>query len=271
MNGFHFGFFDELRKLAADKIPHGVLTLGDKIYVGVNHGHPVEIADADLVKKIREHGKRHGYFSEGSSDSTNPVDRAQPLFGLKELKDYAGSWDDDRLRRMKATGFKPHNFSILASNVDINWPSVGQKMVDPNKSILDSMTDVNKGAPWFKSVDAPVTREHISDYLTQASEGVKGRENFAEWARGKKATRKNVRKFLHTLERYSWPDNWNTDKYESGAHRLALTETRERDAHTIDHMGPGVYFAGSGHLKSIANELKRRKLNHELLGGSAIG
>ena len=271
MNALRFGFFDELCKLAADKVPHGVLMYGDKMYVGVNHGHPVEISDPELVDRIKAHGKQHGYFFEGPKDSINPVDRTQPLFNLKRLEDYAGSWDDDRMRRLKSVGLKAHNFSPLATNVDVNWSSIGQKMIDPNKSILDSLTGMSNQAPWFKSVGLPVTRDHLTDYLTQASEGVKNNKNFAQWAASKKATPRNVRKFLTTLERYSWPDNWNTDKYESGAHRLAMMETRERDAHTIDHMGPGVYFAGSGHLKSIADELARRKLRYKLMGGSEIG
>jgi len=265
------GFFNELRKLAADKVPHGVLAHRNKLYVGVNHGRPVEIADRRLVDRIKRHGKNFGYFLEGPRDSVTAVDHAQPLFNLKGVDDYAGSWDDDRMRRLKSVGLKAHNFSPLATNVDVNWSSIGQKMIDPNKSILDSLTGMSNQAPWFKSVGLPVTRDHLTDYLTQASEGVKNNENFAQWAASKKATPRNVRKFLTTLERYSWPDNWNTDKYESGAHRLAMMETRERDAHTIDHMGPGVYFAGSGHLKSIADELTRRKLKYKLMGGSEIG
>ena len=69
--------------------PHGVLVYGDKIYVGVEHG-KVPTISSSLVSSIKEHGRGHGFFYEGTGPE---VDIKQPKFGLSDIKDYRGGWD----------------------------------------------------------------------------------------------------------------------------------------------------------------------------------
>ena len=72
------------------------------------------------------------------------------------------------------------------------------------------------------------------------------------------------------MESIAWPENWNSKKRTTGPEKLVDTESEERNTHVLDNMGPGVYFAGAGHLKQIADTLKDRGEQFTMHGGSEI-
>lgn len=248
-----------------DKVPHGVLVHGDKYFIGVEHETPVKIHDSSLVDTIKKHADQHGYFFEGSG---GPADIHQPLFGLKEKKHYAGSWDEARMQKMKKEGVKPENLSFVFSNVDTNWKQGTNRLVKPNSSISDSLKQFFNQKEFFKKHGISVTDDHIRDFLTASSHGMG--KNYHEIAQKTPATERNVRSFLGELESVAWPDNWSTKKRTKGPEILVDRESKARNEFVLDHMGPGVYFAGSGHLLQLRDILKSRKEKFKLIGGSQI-
>ena len=113
---------DLLIKLVLEEVdpaPHGVLIHKDKVFVGLEHGKPAEIHDPNLLSHVKSIGDRHGYSFEGAGESS--LDTHQPAFGLKHSHDYRDGWDVDRSKSIAKNGIKPHNMSVLFSNVEANW------------------------------------------------------------------------------------------------------------------------------------------------------
>lgn len=252
-------------KRTRDRVPYGVLVYGDKYFVGVEHTTPIEIDDSRLVDAIKNHGEQHGYYYEGSG---GPADIHQPLFGLKQKKDYAGGWDRARLEKVKQEGIKPENLSFVFSNVDANWEQGTNRLVKANSTILRSMKRFFKEKRFFREQGISVTDDDIRKFLRASSRGTG--KNYYEIARKTIATEQNVKNFLGELESVAWPNDWSTKKRTKGPEILVDLESKARNEFVLDHMGPGVYFAGAGHLLQVRDILKSRREKFILIGGSAI-
>jgi hypothetical protein len=218
--------------------PVGVLFHGNKILVGVEHGSPFRVTDSQLKRKINQHGRNHGYYYEGKPG----VDIEQPGLGLKSVKDYKGGFDEIRLQQQKKSkSIRPHNLSLIFSNVDVNW----------NNGISDhfkSGTVFDGIHSWARSHFGDfVTKDHVSEFLKSASENTD--RDFLNKA--KKTTATGGKKFLQNIEKIAWPADWATKKRTTGPEKLVDSETKERDQHLIKNMPAGVYIIGGGHLNSI--------------------
>jgi hypothetical protein len=250
-----------------NKIPQGVLIHGNHILVGVAHGSDLKIEDKEILNKIKSHGEKHGFYYEGTG---GPTDIKLPLFGLKSKKDYAGGWDEDRMKKIKENGVEPHNLSPLFANVDVNWNQGVSAVANESGSIFDGIHS------WANSKDGPfashgisVSKDRVEGFLSAMGKGT-GR-NWLKDAKQTKATTEASKKFLKDAEKIAWPENWNTKKRTAGPELLVDKESEERNSHIVDNMGPGVYFAGSGHLNQVRDLLKARGEDFDFHGGEEIG
>ena len=246
--------------LLENKIPQGVLIHNNKILVGVMHGKPVDIHDPKLVDTIKSHGERHGFWYEGSGA---PVDIQVPLFGLKSKRDYAGGWDADRMKKIKETGVEPHMLSVVYGNVDVNWKHGLSTIADESGSIFDGIYSwANSKHSPFEAHEISVSRNQVEDFLLAMRPGTN--RDWLQHAKQTRATPEATKQFLKDAEAIAWPKDWNTRERTTGPEKLSDTESQERNLHIINNMGPGVYFAGAGHLKQVRDILnKRGTMGHE--------
>lgn len=242
-----------------DSIPQGVLVYGDKIFVGSEHSKDIEISDTKILNKIKSHGSEHGFFYEGDGG-----DAKQPVFDLASMKDYKGGWDEHRAKSIADSGIQPHNLSILNSNVDVNWPKIKQDF--KGKTVFDGILNWARTNTEKLFGGAKVEPEHVESFLTASSK--KTGQNFLSMA--KTTPTSGVKEFLKKIEKIAWPNDWDTKKRTAGPELLVDKENESRNAHVIDNMGPGVYIAGSGHLKQVADLLKQRGEKFQMHGGSRI-
>lgn len=246
----------------SDPVPHGVLVYGDKIIVGTNHGDPVQITDKHVLNQVRSVGDKHGYSYEGTG---GPVDIKQPLFGLNSKSDYRDGWDQNRSKTIRKNGVQPHHLSIIIGNVKENWKSINQHLGESG-TVLDGLHRWANAVSRTAFGGAPVSRETVEQFLRKASTGTE--KNFLETAKTTPVSQ--TKPLLHEMESIAWPENWNSKKRTTGAEKLVDAESEERNTHVLDNMSSGVYFAGAGHLKQIADTLKARGEPFTLHGGSKI-
>lgn len=242
-----------------DSVPQGVLVYGDKIFVGADHEKPISIGDERILDKIKSHGSKHGFYFEGDGG-----DAKQNALGLSSTKDYKDGWDEDRMKSIADSGIKPHNLAILYSNVDVNWNKTKQNF--KGKTVFDGIHSWAKAGSSTMFGGAEVTQSHVEDFLKASSE--KTGQDFLSMAR--KTPASQGKEFLKKIEKIAWPDDWNTKKRTAGPELLVDRENQERNAHVVDNMGPGVYVAGAGHLKQVADLLKQRNKKFTMHGGSQI-
>ncbi len=218
--------------------PTGVVTHGNKIIVGVEHGVPFSTSDSQLKTKIQQYGTEHGFYYEGKPGP----DIKQSDLGLHDVSDYKGGFDEIRLQQQKKSqNIKPHNLSLIFGNVDTNWDN-GISDHFKSGTVFDGIHS------WARSHFGDfVTPEHVSGLLKAASENTN--HDFLSLA--KKTPSTGGKQFLGKIEKIAWPDNWATKKRTAGPEKLVDAETRERDEHLIHHMPAGVYVIGGGHLDSI--------------------
>ena len=237
-----------IREQKESVAPQGIIFKGDSVaYVGEQHGHPIELSD-DLVKKVQSIGERYGYFYEGSGGSVNNNTK---LFGDK--KTYQGSWDD--VFRENIEGY-PHQFIYtLFSNPEVN----GQKesITNPKLNIFDSILKNQKKFSYFK--DRQFDSATLKKFLIAASEKDVDLYRMSL----QPATKENAVSFIDKGDKLMWPKNW--EEYPNNAGKLAYKANRARDEFLVSRKS-GVYFAGSGHLKSLLEIDKSLKL----IGGEKI-
>ena len=218
--------------------PIGVVTHGNKIIVGVEHGVSFSTSDSRLKSQIKKYGRKHGFYYEGKPGA----DIKQSDLGLKDVSDYKGGFDKIRLQQQKKSqNIKPHNLSLIFGNVDINWNN-GISNHFKSGTVFDGIHSWARGH--FGDF---VTTNHVSDLLKASSENTN--HDFLSLA--KKTHSTGGKQFLGKIEKIAWPDNWATKKRTAGPEKLVDAETRERDEHLIHHMPAGVYVIGGGHLDSI--------------------
>lgn len=190
-----------------------------------------------------------------------------PLFGLHSKSDYRGGWDKDRLNTIKKSGIKPHNLSVIYANVDVNWHHGINHIANNKSSIFDGIHQwANSKASPFSRME--ISKDHIKSFLQAMGEGTN--KDWLRDARETKASPEAVKRFLKDAEKIAWPEDWSTKNRSTGPEKMAETESTERNSYIIDKMGPGVYFAGSGHLLQIRDWLKTNNEEFDFHGGEHI-
>ena len=252
---------------SVDPIPHGVLEYNrdgktPQYIVGVEHGTPASINNKELLSKIRDVGKKHGYYYEGSGGA----DDSQPLFNLSKPADYKGGWDIARQDKLRS--FQPYMLSPLFGNVDKNWDTKTNSV----KQTMGTSGNLIDGAQRFAKQAYPklkISRQHVEDFFKQASEGTE--YDFHDLAKNASLSEPDkVKDVMKKMEKIAWPSNWKESDRQTGPERLTDKNEEERNSYITDKSGPGVYFAGSGHLKEIEQLLKNNKQSYTMHGGSQI-
>jgi len=229
--------------------------------VGVYHGEQVKIQDPELKRIIAKHGKEHGHYYEGTGNDT---DITQSEFGLETSKDYQDGWDMSHARTIGENGIKPHHLSLITGNVDVNWKrgGISKHFTDPKQTVFDGILSFYQKNSSKLFNGARITSEHVEKYLQANGPGTD--VDWLHLARNTPATQ--GKEFLKRIEAMAWPSNWDTKSRTTGPERLGDEMSRERNEHLLG-MGPGVYFAGAGHLLQIKELLDQDGIDYELHGG----
>lgn len=240
--------------------PHGVLVYGDKIYVGVEHGKVPDISPS-LVSSIKEHGRGHGFFYEGTGPE---VDIKQPKFGLSDIKDYKGGWDQ-KFEESQETYPKAFVSTMFAnSNVNKQQERIAKIGKSGNhSSIFDTILHGHKdiiGWNFKGKLTAPILKSYLEDASSDSD------IDFTKLAQ-MPPTIKNATKFIKEGDKRSYPNDWMNPKTRIA--KLAQEADTGRNKHLLTSP-PGVYFAGSGHIAQLANMLDERKENFTMHGGEDI-
>lgn len=225
--------------------PSGVIFDGNKkAYVGSHHTKPIILSD-DLKSKILNLAKEYGIWYEGNGDDITPNIK---LFGSKKV--YRGSWDTEFVKTVK--GYPIHFMGGIFSNVKEN--DRVKKLISPNVSIFDAIIKKQKGNKYFE--DRNFNEHDLTKFLIAASED---NVDFLKMSQVP-ATEENMRKFLTTGEKLTWPKNWL--EYPNKLGKLAKKAEDERNGFVLKQK-QGVYVMGSGHLL----ELKQLNKKLKMIGG----
>lgn len=228
--------------------------------IGVRHGEKVEISDPELQHSIIQHGKQYGHYYEGTGNGT---DIKQPKFGLSGIDDYKDGWDTSHARTIAENGIKPHHLSTITANVDTNWDAgIREHFQNPEQTVFNGIVSwcTKNSKEMFGG--AQVTPKHVEKYL-QAN----GLETGVDWLHKAQTTPATQGKeFLKDIERIAWPKDWATRRRETGPEQLADMMSTERNEHLLG-MGPGVYWAGAGHVLQLIDILKEKGIKYKFYGG----
>ena len=221
--------------------PYGVIvqTNGKKIIVGDNHKTPI-IVDPNTKADIERVGDAYGYYSEGTaSPNLNP---AYVTFKDGIQKNWKGSWDKDLIPG------NDHRFLYtLFSNVDDGENKQSSELTRPGSTIIDTIVS-NRN--WGVYPGTAVNMQSVTKFLNQGSTP---QMNLVDMAK-QEATPENVKTFLGIGEKQMW------DTPGTPLHKLALGANEMRDQHLI-RKGPGVYFAGAGHLITISQMIDKKMID----------
>ena len=240
--------------------PHGVLVYGDKIYVGVEHGKVPNISPS-LVSLIKDHGRRYGFFYEGSGSD---VDIKQPKFGLSDIKDYAGGWDQ-KFEESQETYPKAFVSTMFGnSNVNKQHERIAKIGKSGNhSSIFDTILHGYKdiiGWNFKGKLTAPILKSYLEDASSDSD------IDFTKLAQIP-PTIKNATKFIKEGDKRSYPQDWMNPKTRMA--KLAHEADTGRNKYLLNSP-PGVYFAGSGHITELTNMLDKTKEKYTMHGGEDI-
>ena len=221
--------------------PDSVVMLGDKAFVGVDHGSNVNVAEKDRFA-LEQLAKQYGVWYEGSGGDVE----SSGFFGPQSA--YAGSWDDKFAATVK--GHPPEFLYTLFTNVDANKQE--QVLTDSDKTIFESIMSAQDAVSPLKGRN--FDKNTLQKFLSKASqEGV----NFIDMAAAP-ATPENVEQFLRTGEKLMWPEEgW--ENYPNPAGKLAQRANELRQEFLLSQPS-GVYVVGSDHLQALK---KRAEPNAE--------
>ena len=254
----------------SNKAPQGVIDFGgNKILVGDNHYDPVELSQ-DLVDKIVAVGKSSGYYGEGIGIKHNKGVMSSEVY--KALVDakakYKGSWD--KLIEIQ----KEEKYVYLATL--FSNPSENKRVPTLMKKVKKGDTIFNLLSRTFDDYTEPglgLSAKDLEKFLKEVSQqGV----DFLILSK-QQATKENLQSFIDKGENLMWGNGdgiitlpngkeVHYNKYSTNAGKMAKRETDIRDNWLINKAGPGVYFIGSGHLKSI----EKMKGGKPVIDGSKI-
>jgi len=240
-----------------NKAPQGVINFGNgKVLVGDNHEDPIELSQ-DLIDMIVKASKSNGYYGEGKGIEHNKGVMSSEVY--KALVDAGamdkGSWD--KLIEIP----KEEKYTYLATL--FSNPSENKRLPTLMKKVKKGDTIFSLLSRTFDDYTEPglgLSAKDLEKFLKEI-----GQEGVDFLALSKQpVTTKNLQSFLDKGENLMWgnkkgiitlPDGTKVhyNKYSTNAGKMAKRETDIRDNWLINKAGPGVYFVGSGHLKSIEN------------------
>ena len=254
----------------SNKAPQGVIDFGNgKILVGDNHFDPVELSQ-DLVDKIVAAGKSSGYYGEGIGIEHNKGVMSSEVY--KALVDakakYKGSWD--KLIEIP----KEEKYVYLATL--FSNPSENKRVPTLMKKVKKGDTIFNLLSRTFDDYTEPglgLSAKDLEKFLKEVSQK---EVDFLVLSK-QQATKENLQSFIDKGENLMWGNGdgiitlpngkeVHYNEYSTNAGKMAKRETDIRDNWLINKAGPGVYFIGSGHLKSIA----KMKGGKPVIDGSKI-
>ena len=254
----------------SNKAPQGVIDFGNgKILVGDNHYDPVELSQ-DLVDKIVAAGKSNGYYGEGIGIKHNKGVVSSEVY--KALVDaganYKKSWD--KLVEIP----KEEKYTYLATL--FSNPSENKRIPTLMKKVKKGDTIFSLLSRTFDDYTEPglgLSAKDLERFLKEISQQ---EVNFLILSK-QQATKENLQSFLDKGENLMWGngdgiitlpngEKVHYNEYSTNAGKMAKRETDIRDNWLINKAGPGVYFVGSGHLKSI----EKMKGGKPVIGGSKI-
>lgn len=230
----------------------GILRVGDKIFVGVEHGVTPRL-DPKMHDEIQQHMDKHGYWHEGNEGD------AQALEKITKGKKYNGSYDEKLINGKlyvdeKGQRFTPH---YHMSNLFGNLPGgpqekqLAQSLSHDKLNIKDAIVK-NQG----KVFGAPI--RNPDEFFNQLP---KNHQKFLNLP----ATPENMLNFVQNGAADTWQDNKNPD---TSLGNMARKTQTERENHLLNKAPPGVYYIGSGHISSMVNTLKTTNIPHSLVGGT---
>lgn len=212
--------------------PDSVVMIGDKAFVGVDHGSRANVNEKDKPT-LERLAKQYGVWYEGSGGDVESTG----FFGPQSA--YAGSWDDKFAATVK--GHPPEFLYTLFTNVDANKQD--EVLTNPDKTIFESIMSAQDAVSPLKG--RTFDKGTLQKFLSKASqEGV----DFVDMAAAP-ATPENVEQFLRTGEKLMWPDEgW--ENYPNPAGKLAQRANEMRQEFLLSQPG-GVYVVGSDHLQAL--------------------
>ena len=227
---------------AKGSAPYGVIVQkpGQKVIVGDNHKNPI-VMDPRIKAEVEKVGDAYGYYGEGTA--TRDFIAYSPFrASMQRGAGWKASWDKD---------FRPGNdhrfLYTLFSNVDDGANKQSSELTKPGSNILDTIVS---NPNWGVYPGTAVSIQSVTKFLRQGSTPQMDLLAMAT----QEATSENVKTFLGAGEKQMW--------YTPGTplHRMALGANALRDQHLVQK-GPGVYFAGAGHLVSISKLLGKKMID----------
>jgi len=253
-----------------NKAPQGVIDFGNgKILVGDNHHDPVELSQ-DIIDKVVSAGKSNGYYGEGIGIEHNKGVMSSEVY--KALVDakakYKGSWDK------KIEIPKEEKYAYLATL--FSNPSENKRVSTLMKKVKKGDTIFSLLSRTFDDYTEPglgLSAKDLEKFLKEVSQqGV----DFLALSK-QPVTTKSLQDFVDKGENLMWGNKdgiitlpngkeVHYSSYSTNAGKMAKKETDIRDNWLINKAGAGVYFIGSGHLKSI----EKMKGGKPVIDGSKI-
>lgn len=233
----------------------GVLHVGNKIFVGVNHGKTPDI-DSHTRSIVQNHITKYGHWDEGNGGD---AEATRPITGDAQSR---GSYDEDLINKKLYTNEKGERFTPYhaLTNMFGNVPrskaerSVARQLTDKSLSLRDAI--IKNHTKFFS---APASEADVDRFIKEAG------PHFQRMA-GKKATTRNVLRFIQRGAKEGWKGNSNPD---TGIGNMIRKSQLERENYLLGSESPaGVYFIGSGHIPSMKGTLEQAGTMHNLVGGS---
>lgn len=231
---------------AVGSAPFGVVvqTPGQKVIVGDDHRNPIPM-DPRIKAEVEKIGDRFGYWGEGTAGADfKPYSPFRA--SMQRGKGYNGSWDDDYKVNPSDYRFLYTMFANVDQGENQQSSAAG---ANPKDTIFNNLIK----NPTWQYPGVAVNAQSMTKFLKAGSTP---QTDFLALAQ-QEATPENVKTFLDTGEREMFN---NYEANNSPMAKIAKGANGERDRHLIKK-GPGVYFAGAGHLVSISKMLGKRMID----------
>lgn len=254
-------FIKEQQQEAEPWNSRGVLRVGNKIFVGVQHG-VAPTFEPKIEAEIQNNMAQNGYYHEGNGGD------AKALKNITKNQPYNGSWDDlhetqrftDPKTRLKISPY--YHMNRFFGNSPEGTASNIKDLTNENSSIRDVMYSV--GRPLIfpdKKRGSSMAKDEMNKFWDLADDKTKEFGNLP-------ATKENLQAFVNHGAKQIW--DGNDIKRDTPMGQMAYQDQNtDREGWLLSKKAPaGVYYIGSGHIPSMVNTLTNANLPHNLTGGS---